>query len=693
MTEAWQPLPGTGANGGWTGPDPYLALAEADGFADHGGTSPARGWPVSVRLAAGTRHWPQIDGLQVRTGHEGSTHFTALASAQALRTLAAHGDVQRMQLAAAQVPRRPWPQPLAAPDGAAIKQGHADADASAEVTADADGDPPAPVLLGVIDDGCPFAHPALLRADGRTPRVLRLWNQDPAATSARGAPEGFDLGAEYTRADLERLRHAYSHRGAVDAAACHAAAGMPRLRHEASHGSHVLGLLAAARHHLGGVNVPILAPRGPLPPPDSDVPPSPGAAREADIAFVQLPSSVLQSVSVAALEHHAYDGLRYLCNLAVALRYRRLVVVLAYESWLGPHDGSSWFETAVDELLDTGPAGSAPAALRGLDVQLVMPAGNSRQRAVHAQVDTDDTQAAVSWQLPPGNEDPSFLELWAPNDAAALAVRITPPGGPPTPWLSWGQAWAWADTSGGQRAGVVLCAPQPAAGRRGQAVLRMAPTAALRPGAVAPAGTWRLEVTGPAGTLHGLHLRIGRVGPALAVPRRNRQPEFVGRTAEEANADRLHTLNGHACGQRVSVAGAMLGSGYPYLDLPAFDDRGRPRRYLPTFQPHHGRLPLRGHSAGYSGSGPTEGQRQRPDASLAVEDKHLWPGVLSLGTASASTFRLSGSSAAAPLWARELANRPAAAAHAAAASPPTANASLSAPVEGDPALGRQVRPD
>ena len=670
MNEAWLPLPGADGAGRWSGPDPYLALAQASDFADHGGHGSQPTWPVSVELVDGTASWPAHEGLQLHTGHLGATHVTGRATLEALHALGGHGGVRRVQLAAPLVPRRPWPQPPGLPAAApALTRG----------LKSADGEAPAPVLLGVIDDGCPFAHPALRRADGQTLRVLRLWNQDPAAASVLGAPAGFDEGAEFTRADLEALRDAFSQRGVVDAAACYAAAGLPRLRHEASHGGHVLGLLAAARAHRGGVKVPLATQGDGL---------AVGTAQQADIAFVQLPGTVLQSVSVPALERHAYDGLRYLCNLAASQNYRRLVVVLAYESWLGPHDGSSWFESAVDHLLDTEAGGKAPPALRGLDVQLVMPAGNSRERAVHAQVDDTGT---VSWQLPPGNEDPTFLELWAPPVAGSLELCLVPPGGPPSPWLGWGQACCWVDEAGGQRAGLVLVPPGGRAGPRGHGVLRLAPSAALGRGAVAPAGTWTLHLRGDTDTLRGVHVRIARVGPGLALPRRNRQPQFVNRGPDTANADRLNTLNGHACGQRVSVAGAMLGAQFPYLDLPALDARGHPRRYQAPSVAGTGRITLRGRSAPYSGSGPTEGARLRPDASLAVEDSGLWPGVLSLGTASAATFRLSGSSAAAPLWARELADRPLHATTAAASSKPGA-ATAPGPATDDPALGPQLRP-
>lgn len=630
---AWSLLPGSDLAEPLDRQDPWLAIADACGFADHGGSASGRLWPVSVQVSA-AGHRPDVGaGLEIRAGHDGAAHFTAQATREAIVALAADPQVLRVQLAAPQVPRRPWPLPPPRLS-AAVSAGTA-----------LDGARPADVLLGIVDDGCPFLHPDLLRSDG-TIRVLRLWQQDedlhaPGRAPAR-APAGFGYGAEFTRADLDALRAAHRTGASVDTAACHAAAGLTSLRHAHSHGAHVLGLLAGARRWAGSSRSgePVVAPVDPQ-----------RVSCQADIAFVQLPPSVLRSVSVPALEHHAVDGVRWLCNLARSLGYARLVVVLAYESWLGPHDGSAWFETAIDELCD--PARAAPASLQGLAVQLVLPAGNSRERGVHARVRPGET-SVLRWQLPPGNEDPMDLELWAPAPAPGLQVRLTPPGGPPSPWIGWGQAARWAGAAG-TLACAVMHPSSPAGGGRPQVALRIAPTSTLGPGAVAPHGTWQLELQGDAVTQADLHARIGRVEPASAVPRRNRQPHFVQRDPAVAEDDRLHTLNGHANGRHVQVAGSFQDDSFAYADEPAFDIRGRPVRALLPGAPA-GRCPLRRVSAAYSGAGDPAGVRARPDASVVVEHSLLWPGVPSLGSTSASVRRLSGSSTAAPLLARTLAD-------------------------------------
>jgi hypothetical protein len=624
-TSPWVALPNTGLGEPLVRQDPQLAIADACDFVDHGGNL-LQPWPVSIEVDHAQYRPSGVKDLQINVAHAGSAFFTALATRAAIAALAKDNRVRRILFAAPQVPQRPWPRwPLSAAPAALCSTKR-------------DGKPPSRVLLGVIDDGCPFAHPDLLRPDGEL-RVLRLWNQD-SDPSAGPPPAGFSYGAEFSRADLHSLRMAArSAGGSVDFATCYRAAGMPRLQHRFSHGAQVLGLLAGRLRWRGATR-----PKQSL----VQMIESGESARDADIAFVQLPQTVLQSVSVPALEHHAYDAVRYLCNLAATHDYQQLVIVLAYESWIGSHDGTSWFEQALDTLLN--PARSAPRNLNGLRTHVVLPAGNSRQRSAHAYVASSETEAELHWHVPPGHEVPTLLELWAPLDAAGIEVRVTPPGGVASPWLAWGTASSWG-TGAECRACALMHPSSPGSAGRPQLALRIAPTAPWRSRVSAPHGVWTLSLRGSTGALNDLHARIGRTAPALRGHLQVIQPHFIQRTAEEAGLDRLHTLNGHACGIHVTVAGASLATDYPYVNQPAVDNRGRPRRFLLPGDPA-GLSQLQTRSAAYSGSGPTEGRRTGPDSSIALEESGLWAGVLSPGTSSASVVRLSGTSASAPLLAR-----------------------------------------
>lgn len=639
----WQALEAGGAEADPLKQDPYLAIASANGFADQGGPSADGLWPVLLQVRSLSNCPQPAADLLVHSGHMGSRHLTARASLDAIARLQQDPGVERVLLAAPQVPRRAWPTAESAP--IAGLEAHL-AQARPTVPPSLADARTSDALLGVIDDGCPFAHPELQRADGGL-RLRHLWNQD---RTVRGStPPGFDYGQAFSYLDLSATRDASRGSGAVDPWACQALTGQPK-RSAYTHGAHVLGLLANGRHVLDAGRDAL---RG-------REPAHRGQGHRPDLAFVQLPQAVLRSVSVAALELHAYDGVRHLCNLAVEQGYRRVVIVLAYESWQGPHDGSSWFEQALDELVDHFKDGNQAS----LQVDIVLPADNGRERRTHAHIAHARTEDQLQWHVPPGNEDPTWLEIWAPPGGPnGLELQVLPPGGEASPWFSWGQAGQWSAPDGRRSASppfasLVMHPRSPQSANpdgRAQALLRISPTVA-REGSGAPHGIWHIRLRGPTGALSDLHARLGRVEPGTPVPRRNHQPQFVGRNASSLNDDRLHTLNGHAGGKRVVVVGAALAKDHAHASLPLTDGRGQSRRYRAKGASE--RIALQGASTAYSGSGPTEGSRLRPDASVQVDKTARWPGVLGLGMTAAAAVRLTGTSAATPLHARRRANTP-----------------------------------
>jgi hypothetical protein len=145
-------------------------------------------------------------------------------------------------------------------------------------------------VLGVIDDGLPFAHRAFLGTDGRT-RISHLWLQ-----SARALPhDRVPFGREITNGESHALRARYG----PDERRLYRAAGaidrsLPEvgrvLERHSTHGAHILGL-------AGGND-----PRIPGPPLDDDV----------QIVAVQLPNTVAWDTSGFGKEMFMLSALHYI---------------------------------------------------------------------------------------------------------------------------------------------------------------------------------------------------------------------------------------------------------------------------------------------------------------------------------------------------------------------------------------------
>ncbi len=590
--------------------DPHLLLADAIGYADHFPTPPGPGdgrtYPVSIELAQAFTG-PDIPGLTLRAAHAASTHVTGTATAEAVSALAQDYRVVRTQWAQPLLPQRArtaslqnWARKVPPTPEPSTKTPRA-----------------SDVLLAVIDNGCPFAHLDLRRPGTTDTRVVRLWDQNPHDPSDDSgvAPVGFGYGGELTQSQLNALMQAAtSASGVVDEERCYRLAGYEPVLRRRSHGAHALGMLAGARRWAGHSGAP-----GPLLPLlNTD------AAANADIVFVQFPQQLMDCVSVASLEHHAIDAFRYIQRIGAEGNYSRAVVSFGYESWVGPHNGSTWFESALSSLVD-----------EAFELQVYLVAGNAKDKRAHVRLGGEAQSETVHLRLPPDQEIPTFVEVWAPSTIDDLQVRIEAPNSQAAATLTWGHTVAWPAQDRAQVAAAMHRAP--AAGEPlSCALLRWAPTRSAEPGqAVAPHGVWSIRVSSERSKLAGVHAYVGRAQADMGAPRRGLQPHFVRRTDKQEALDREGTLNGHACGTnpRIVVVGAYYGDDFPYR----MDPQQRS---------------MRGRSADYSASGLTNGERQRPDVSVPVDDGLFLAGSLAMGTRSACVIRMNGTSVAAPLLAR-----------------------------------------
>ncbi|MBL8362673.1 MAG: hypothetical protein JNN18_19455 [Rubrivivax sp.] len=496
------------------------------------------------------------------------------------------------------------------------------------------------VLLGVIDSGCPYAHARLLRK-GRT-RLLALWHQDgqthiPGETE----PAGFGYGLEVGRGALNDWLDPQGSGacGATHEARCYQRSGDPFLRHRFSHGAAVLDLFAgslprAARYPRDSA--------GTQHPPSWN--PARDAASRADIVFVQLPLRVVDDSSSAALPRHLLDGLRYIVSRRTA-QTRRIVVNISDGTSRSTHDGTSLIEQAMLALIDEA------RTQHRIDLEIVLAAGNAQLDARHAVIPLAEAGPRDAWlRVQPDCERPSFLHLRVPPGVAprlrlhaparlgAASFELGP--GECVTWNPAGRACLWA-----------VYPPHGDGLRPTQALIVWAPTVASRmaPRRPAPCGDWRIEVVGGRAT-QPLHLWVSMnqkntIGPASA-----RQARFIdadGRydphryLRSEEDADplplsvirRLGSLNGlaTATGPGLHVVGSRL-----------MRHTGRGARRSP-----------------YSSTGPSAGAGTRKDVdAMEVADlARVQPGIRAAGSLSGQTVIVTGTSFAAPQYARRLANR------------------------------------
>jgi len=514
-------------------------------------------------------------------------------------------------------------------------------------------------LFGVIESGCPFARRSLLARSGSSmsTRIAAIWDMGPdAAFKGDGldtaVPKRMGYGLEVLRGGCAGMDAWLAERGvelaAFDEQACYAEAGLTEMRARGSHGAHVLDLL------IGPLTL------GQRVAYDADSPPGWNSATDAaadadqtDIAFVQLPRRALADNSGAWLGSHVLDAANYLVSAATAMT-PHVLINLSYGCTVGPHDGSSILECALDNLVARG------TNHRG-KVEIAVAAGNSFGARGHVMLTASDFDSAgratpMVWRVLPGSETASFMQVWLPPGDSTVRVRVTAPGGASTD-LAAGQVTVLQDRDQCQATAIFL-----AKSSRGEAspmiLVVVAPTDTSQTEREPAAhGDWTLTfrraerastALAPGAQIHAW---IARNDQDIGMPLRGRQSYFVdprdepsrylrgcaddpGMQAGEIDtpADRQGaivrrrgTLNGIASGKELWVC-----AGYRLRDA--------------------------SHAA-YSSAGMKNSPRGRgPDVAAVSDESSSIRGVRAGGNASGAVLRLVGTSTAAPQYLRQRAD-------------------------------------
>ncbi len=448
------------------------------------------------------------------------------------------------------------------------------------------------VVLGIIDDGCPFAHPDLCDAHG-DPRIVVLWQQtvlDKPEEPWR-KPVDFDHGRVLDREGMTLFMNRSSPRGELDELQCYQNAfatlelGYQKasrvLLTRASHGGSVMAVAAGTPSNL----------RGDLYGQAGD------AASKAPLIFVDLPREQVEISSGRWISINALDGLRFILREA-RHRFARLgggevpvVVNLSSGSTAGAHMGQAMLERALDEVLNAD-----------TDVAVTLAAGNSRTAESHALIDVPPGgSSTLGVFIPPMQRFDTHVEFWLPEkqDLAQVVVSVVSADGVEmTVWKDLCEDFIGEDADVSAALLFYPVVVQAGTAKRTMVLLAVSGTAAPA-SRRSPADQWPFSVAGPwQVTFHNngnekmtVQAWIERDEVVFGT-RREQVARFFAFDDEPEECDegvvrKANTMSNISTGQEVFAVGAYRG---PTLDGPVAEYSGAPpeawtahppRRYLP----------------------------------------------------------------------------------------------------------------
>jgi Subtilase family len=492
--------------------------------------------------------------------------------------------------------------------------------------------------IAVVDAGCPFLHDSFESVTQGT-RVAAIWDQgsDPMddwpddklerLKSLQPGwpwrmPKGFNTGRELVRDALDAIATCVRRRQpALDETDVYRGIDF-MLDYEdarrrtwfATHGGHVLSMAAGKPDPL----------RRQRPPAEQKDP-----AQAADLVFVQLPMQVAMDSGGGSLAPHLLDGVRYAMSL-MKEPDSPLVVNISYGGQAGPHDGSSLIEGALDELIER----------RRNNFAVVLAAGNSRETACHAKRQLRPGYSVMlRLAVPAGDSTDSFVEIWyaAPREKHwQVQCRARTPGHDWGPWVQPGHEVLLRETSTGREVVAMLrhdrVVPN---GARSMILFGLGPTALPPevPGALCEPGEWAIEL---------------RLHPVAAAP------------SAPAKASPPPTVDLDAWIERDDPSPSSVRPIAAFLDQDANDDidtcssiaSGRHTVTVGGFNlqtDEEAAYSARGQRGGASGG-------TTPVVLAACEEDSVTPTIAAAATRSADSYRLNGTSVAAPVLARRLFN-------------------------------------
>jgi hypothetical protein len=520
--------------------------------------------------------------------------------------------------------------------------------------------PPPKVLIGVLEDACPFGHSALQGAFGT--RVAALWDQSLTPASFEPAPAELGYGRVRLQEHLRALVQEHSGVNGIDEEALYSdpRALQPRLRSHGSHAAAVIGLLAGRPACLPSHPISADDPAAPDQRPHRRYDAAGDHAAEAPLAVVQFPREQIDIAGARWMVVRALDGLRYLASTSARMTLAGeaplpLVANLSYGSIVGAHDGTGLLETAMAELakahrrmaivLASGNSHGTERAVDKPDAQWPGVAPDVQQRLPggrHAECASLLPLKSTTLKLyvPPNKPIETYLEIWFDdptvnfNDeqflsADEVAVDVTSPLGQRLrvdhlPGVAFDKP-----TPRHTCAGLLGLQRVAQSQRRSMVLLVVAATQISSQRVEVPSGTWSVRITNRGPRELRVHAWVERdLLPGGS--RRSQAARLLPDAPGDTDAAKLlddNTFNNIATGDEVFRVGALTWLGpsgqpavSPYSSAAADDWRG-------------------------------------PEFSAVADMSPALQGIRVSGNASASVARMNGTSVAAPQVARWLANQ------------------------------------
>lgn len=357
----------------------------------------------AVRVRTLVRLGPGGEGALLRAGATIGTRaddiVTALVPLDAIPGLLTHSGIRVMEAATslrplAWLPPRPHQSDRAQPPAATTQ-------ANDSVTADAGFDRVRSrvgerwqglagqgAIIGIYDSGLDLAHDDFLHPDGRS-RVLFAWDQaSPGSGPGAAGEHTFAYGTECTPQQID--------------------GGECRMVDRVGHGTHVAGT-AAADGSATGLGRPAWR--------------FAGGAPAADLIVVKGGDSEFTADQLV-------DGVAYVFARAEAMG-RPAVVNISLSSQVGPHDGTTLLEQALDALSGPGRIIVSGSGNAGDHRNTFPEAANGPN---HAEATAGPSGIVHNVRVPayvpaPGEvNDGVLLELWY-GGTDSLAITVRSPGG------------------------------------------------------------------------------------------------------------------------------------------------------------------------------------------------------------------------------------------------------------------------